>query len=172
MSSRLEMICPLRPLSQSLRLCQLPQRGSQGPDRSVLPLPLGEVSPQGTERARTVKERPQKSSVFHAAPLHFTKLCPNGHLRSPSPMRYTINKRNWQKKGIFGKRGLLHENTKNPSVERPSRAGHAAGPAAHRRLCGNGSYPRHLRRKWKQCHLEARFRRYADHFRHRCNGGL
>ena len=57
MSSRLEMICPLRPLSQSLRLCQLPQRGSQGPDRSVLPLPLGEVSPQGTERARAVSWR-------------------------------------------------------------------------------------------------------------------
>ena len=70
MSSRLEMICPLRPLSQSLRLCQLPQRGSQGPDRSVLPLPLGEVSPQGTERARPLR---QNLSAVPALALFFCR---------------------------------------------------------------------------------------------------
>ena len=68
MSSRLEMICPLRPLSQSLRLCRLPQRGSQGPGRSVLPLPLGEVSPQGTERARPLR---QNLSAVPALALFF-----------------------------------------------------------------------------------------------------
>ena len=68
MSSRLEMICPLRPLSQSLRLCQLPQRGSQGPDRNVLPLPLGEVSPKGTERARPLR---QNLSAVPALALFF-----------------------------------------------------------------------------------------------------
>ena len=68
MSSRLEMICPLRPLRQSLRLCQLPQRGSQGPARNVLPLPLGEVSPKGTERARPLR---QNLSAVPALALFF-----------------------------------------------------------------------------------------------------